>query len=54
MNIEPNWTVYLSALLMLVNLVKRLLKAETSLNHEFPDYCYTRQNWLEDGLAGSK
>ena len=41
-------------LVMLVNLVKWLLKAETSLNHEFPDYCYTRQNWLEDGLAGSK
>lgn len=37
-------------LVKLVALVKRLLKHETTLDSEFPDYAYTREQWLADGL----
>lgn len=36
-------------LLMLANLVKRLLKRETTLESEFSDYIYSKQEWLAEG-----
>lgn len=33
-------------LVKLVTLVKRLLKRETTLDNEFPDYVYTKEQWL--------
>ena len=37
-------------LVKLVILVKRLLKRETKLNTEFPDYVYTKKEWLAETL----
>lgn len=34
----------------LVTLVKRILNHETDLDHEFPDYSYTRDQWIAEGL----
>jgi hypothetical protein len=35
-------------LVKLVTLVKRLLKCETTLDSEFPDYVYTKEQWLTE------
>ncbi|NOS96906.1 MAG: hypothetical protein HOP25_00335 [Methylotenera sp.] len=32
-------------LIILANLVRKLLKRETTLEKEFPDYIYTKDNW---------
>lgn len=37
-------------LMKLVTLVKRLLKRETTLDSEFPDYVYTKEQWLVEVL----
>lgn len=37
-----------SDLHLLANLVKRLLKRETSLAQEFPAYVYTQKNWITE------
>ncbi len=37
-------------LVKLVTLVKRLLKRETTLDNEFPDYVYTKEQWLAEVL----
>ena len=37
-------------LVKLVTLVKRLLKRETTLESEFPDYVYTKKEWLAETL----
>jgi hypothetical protein len=34
----------------LATLVKRLLKRETTLDREFPDYVYTKEQWLVEAL----
>lgn len=39
---------YTEDLLKLSLLVKRLLKRETTLQDEFPDYQYTKANWVQD------
>lgn len=36
-------------LTILVNLVKRLLKRETALEHEFPNYTYGKVQWAAEG-----
>lgn len=36
-------------LLTLANLVKRLIKRETTLENEFSDYIYSKQEWLAEG-----
>lgn len=36
---------------MLVDLVRRVLKGETTLGCEFPDYRYDKAQWVADGLA---
>ena len=41
-------------LVKLVTLVKRLLKHETTLDCEFPDYVYTKEQWLVEGLNDRK
>lgn len=35
----------------LVQLAKRLLKRETTLDQEFPGYAYRREDWLREGCA---
>ena len=40
-------------LVKLVDLVKRLLKRETTLDHEFPAYAYTKVQWQAEGLKGT-
>lgn len=36
----------------LADLVRRILKGETTLAREFPGYVYGKAQWLADGLAG--
>lgn len=36
---------------MLANLVRRVLKGETTLEREFPGYVYDKPRWLDEGLA---
>lgn len=36
----------------LADLVRRLLKGETTLLREFPGYAYGKAQWIADGLAG--
>ena len=40
-------------LVQLARLVKKLLKHETTLDQEFPNYTYTKENWLKDALNDS-
>lgn len=42
----PIEVLSVEGLVQLVNIVKRLLKGETNLNREFPDYIYTKEQWL--------
>lgn len=37
-------------LVQLVTLVKRLLKRETTIDREFPDYVYSKKQWLAEAL----
>ncbi len=41
-------------LTVLVDLVKRLLKRETTLEQEFPHYTYTKEQWMAEKLQNSK
>lgn len=41
-------------LVLLVNLTKRLLKRETTLEEQFPGYCYRRTDWEQDVLANEQ
>lgn len=36
---------------MLADLVRRILKGETTLADEFPGYVYGKDQWIGDGLA---
>lgn len=43
--VEPRVEADLHAL---ANLARRLLKQETTLSQEFPDYAYTKEDWLRE------
>lgn len=41
-------------LMTLVNLVKRFLKRETTLEQEFPNYTYSKEQWVDEGYHDRK
>ena len=38
-------------LMVLASTVKRLIKREVTLNELYPEFCYTKQNWLDEKTA---
>jgi len=42
-----------SELKVIADLARRLLLGQTSLDAEFPGYCYGREQWLEEDVLSS-